>query len=420
MKLAAALMAVTAMANSVPPKSGPVSGNAAPPVNVNSRYTVESVELTRDSGRVSGRLRDRMNALVGTRFDQEVFDTLTATIRRELDNHRVSMRVARGSQPEHVRVVFEVPQGDKVEVVVPRLVYHSKQNFTFGADMNVRSRDFVISAGLLTDNDELSERYSGIRAGFARENLAGGHLRLEVRAESFRDQWNGATTRALAASADQPGIYRSRVGFAPSATILFTRDLTLQLGVSMQRVETQYPSTRHELSSAAVSTLRFQRRWEASNATRHALGASWTLRASTRMLGGDFVYGRQAVDANYEFTSGRDTVMATFQAGLLNGRAPLFERFMLGNSRTLRGWNKFDVAPFGGDRMAHGSVEFRHGMLRAVYDTGAVWQGAGDPRVRHSAAVGITKGSVMAVTFLVAFPLREGRVEPIFITGINF
>lgn len=366
-----------------------------------------------------------MNALVGTRFDQEVFDGLADRLRREMDNRRVSMKIVRGSMPEHVRVIFEVPKGDSVEVVVPRLAYHSKQNFTFGGDVNIRSRDFVLSAGLLTDNDELSERYSGVRAGVARDNLGGGHLRLEVRVESWREQWNGSVVGALADAPDQPGIYRSRTGFQPTATILFTRDLTLQLGVSMQRVETLNSSIRHQLSSAAVSTLRFQRRWEASPATRHEFGASWALRASTRTLASDFVYGRQTVEANYELNSGRETFLATFQAGLLNGRAPLFERFMLGNSRTLRGWNKYDVAPLGGNRMAHGSLEYRHGIFRTVYDTGAVWQRDGDAplagaNVRHSIAFGLSKGSVMAFTFLVAFPLREGRIEPIFLTGINF
>ena len=32
-------------------------------------------------------------------------------------------------------------------------------------------------------------------------------------------------------------------------------------------------------------------------------------------------------------------------AGVLTGTAPLFERFSLGNTTTLRGWNKYDLAP---------------------------------------------------------------------------
>src|SRR6478735_1117317 len=58
----------------------------------------------------------------------------------------------------------------------------------------------------------------------------------------------------------------------------------------------------------------------------------------------------------------RDDYSAISQAlvfgGILNGDAPLFERFTLGDSSTLRGWSKFDLAPVGGTRVAHGSLEY--------------------------------------------------------------
>ena len=57
----------------------------------------------------------------------------------------------------------------------------------------------------------------------------------------------------------------------------------------------------------------------------------------------------------------------------ISGRAPLFERFVLGTSSTLRGWNKFDIDPLGGDRMVHNTLEYRYRMLEVFYDTGAVW-----------------------------------------------
>ena len=50
----------------------------------------------------------------------------------------------------------------------------------------------------------------------------------------------------------------------------------------------------------------------------------------------------------------------------MNGRAPLFERFTLGDSRTLRGWSKFDVAPVGGSRVAHGSLEYTLPLARRL------------------------------------------------------
>ena len=58
------------------------------------------------------------------------------------------------------------------------------------------------------------------------------------------------------------------------------------------------------------------------------------------------------------------------------GRAPLFERFVLGNASTLRGWNKFDLDPLGGDRAVHGSIDYRYRFVTVFYDTGVLWNGS--------------------------------------------
>ena len=58
---------------------------------------------------------------------------------------------------------------------------------------------------------------------------------------------------------------------------------------------------------------------------------------------------------------------------MITGRAPLFERFVLGNSTTLRGWNKYELDPLGGNRMVHNSVEYRYGVFQVFYDSGAIW-----------------------------------------------
>ena len=112
--------------------------------------------------------------------------------------------------------------------------------------------------------------------------------------------------------------------------------------------------------------------------------------------------------------------MVNFQAGLLSGRAPLLERFTLGNSRTLRGWNRFDVDPLGGERMAHGSLEYRYRHLRIVYDTGTVWRKGGAAVLRHSAAIGLASSKTGGFSALIAFPIHGGAITPIFVTGINF
>ena len=109
--------------------------------------------------------------------------------------------------------------------------------------------------------------------------------------------------------------------------------------------------------------------------------------------------------------------MVTFQAGLISGHAPLYERLVLGNSSTLRGWNKYDIDPLGGSRMASGSVEYRYRVFQIFYDAGAVWDKGQDPTPRNSVGVGLRKDGF---SLAVAFPLKDGRVDPVFMAGMNF
>ncbi len=107
-------------------------------------------------------------------------------------------------------------------------------------------------------------------------------------------------------------------------------------------------------------------------------------------------------------------------AGGITGTPPLFERFVLGNSTTLRGWSKFDLAPLGGTRMAHGSLEYGYHGFQVFYDTGALWDDGRRTAIpKHSLGVGYrTKedGFFLAL----AFPVKAGRAQPIFMTGVTF
>jgi outer membrane protein assembly factor BamA len=109
---------------------------------------------------------------------------------------------------------------------------------------------------------------------------------------------------------------------------------------------------------------------------------------------------------------------------VIYGRSPLFERFVLGNSETLRGWNKYDLAPLGGNRAVSATVTYGYQIMRVFYDTGAIWDRGTRPEERHSAGIGVTTGLGLfgknALLLAVAFPLRGGRVEPVFIAGMNF
>jgi len=90
----------------------------------------------------------------------------------------------------------------------------------------------------------------------------------------------------------------------------------------------------------------------------------------------------------------------------------------------LRGWNKYDLDPLGGNRMAYGSVTYGYRILRVFYDAGSVWDQGTSPEARQSAGIGVSSGLGIlekgAFLLAVAFPLRQGRADPVLIAGMNF
>ena len=62
-------------------------------------------------------------------------------------------------------------------------------------------------------------------------------------------------------------------------------------------------------------------------------------------------------------------------------------------------------------------AEYRYGAFQAFYDSGAVWDRNDAAVLRHSAGVGLRQG---VFSLAVAFPLREGHIDPIFMLGMNY
>jgi outer membrane protein assembly factor BamA len=95
----------------------------------------------------------------------------------------------------------------------------------------------------------------------------------------------------------------------------------------------------------------------------------------------------------------------------------LYEQFVLGNATFLRGWNKFEIDPWGGNRFVHNSVEYRYGVFQVFYDTGAVWESGQAAIPRHSVGVGLRQS---AFFLAIAVPVRDSRLDPIFMVGMNY
>jgi outer membrane protein assembly factor BamA len=385
--------------------------------NVNSRYTVESVHVAGyRSSKISTALRSELEAVVGQKFDQTLLDRISVHIRRDLRVEKVAVKVSRGTQPEHVKIDFfvENQRSTDFDIGVPMFTYNSKQGWSGRGEVRTDIAGNRLSLALVSDGNELVERFSGIETKIARR-LGTSRILIGFEFDSYHEQWNRATEDAALTG----GLYRSRQNFQPSMTILLAEPLTLSVGVSVQSLEQQFPSAMTQSSNLLVSALRYHGNWSNGGAGQ-SVDAGYIVRAATRALGSDFVFLRNTIDARYQLTSGKQMVIVSFLAGAINGQAPLFERFVLGNSNTLRGWNKFNLDPTGGDRVVHGSVEYRWRYLQAFYDTGAVWDRRTEPDQKQSVGIGVRSSSKDGLLLAVAFPLKNGRVDPVFIAEFNF
>ncbi|MGD0632410.1 MAG: BamA/TamA family outer membrane protein [Terracidiphilus sp.] len=402
-----------------------LAGTPEQDMNVNTRYTVESVELAGDNPGISTGLRGELTRLVGAKLNPAALDELATRIRRELHVRAVTHRLLRGQSPEHVRVVFDVRGTPaKFEASVPKLLYRTDAGFSGLVEGTATVGAHAFTFGGVSDGDNLAERYTGIIARYEDKRLATDRIRFRLDFESYRDQWSPATTTALeqpGAASDTSGIYRTRQNIEPLVTFQLLRGapgvMNLTVGTSFERLQMQLPAARTESANAMVTTLRYHRRVEGSGANQQEWDAGYSLRAATNVLGSDFAYARHQGDAQYVYSWGRSQILDDLTAGAITGQAPLFERFILGNSTMLRGWNRFELDPLGGNRVVHNTLEYRYRLLDVFYDSGAIWDQGQAPVLRHSLGVGVRQGNTYAA---LAFPVREGHIEPVFMVGMNY
>ncbi len=392
-------------------------------INVNSRYTVERVNVSGNaSGRVTLELRQELDAVVGQKLDHSVLDRLAARIRRDLRVQTVSIHVKRGQVPDHVTVEFEVDNAHHrdFDVDIPKFAYHSRQGWTGIGEATTTVGNTAMTFGVLSEGDELVERFSGIRARLERTSLGTRRVRFRFEFDSYHEQWNPSTLSALPEDRSVLGTYSTRQNFQPTMTVVLAQPLTWSFGVSFQQLSMQFPISRTESANSVESSLRFHKGWEDGESNKQAVDAGYTLRTATRVLDSDFVYVRHSAKVRYELSKGRNELILDFSAGGIEGRAPLFERFVLGNASTLRGWNKFDLDPIGGDRAVHGSVDYRYRFVTVFYDTGVLWNGPINTGTKRGAGFGFRSEGKEGFLVAVAFPLKSGHVDPVLIAGFNF
>jgi outer membrane protein assembly factor BamA len=398
--------------------------------NVNSRYTVETVLVSGDGWtanlatdhdtRISSALRKEMTALIGEKLNPTLLDDLARRLRKEFHARTVEHRVLRGKSPDYVQVVFNIQlRPTRFDVSVPKFLYNSTQGWTGAVEGTATIEHNGFTFGLVSDGDDLPERYTGLVARYENTRLGSDKVRLRFQFESYHEQWNRSTIDSLppdGTPVDTSGLYRSRQNFEPELTFQVAKPLAVSVGTSFQRFEDQNPAAQTEAANALTATLRYHQRLEGS-ADQQDLDAGYNLRAATKILNSDFAYARHRWEFRYMLTRGKSVVIDDLTAGMIMGRAPLFERFVLGNSSTLRGWNKYDLDPLGGNRMVHNSVEYRYGVFQIFYDSGTIWDRTEAAVLRHSVGLGLRQG---VFSMAVAFPLKEGRIDPVFMVGMNY
>jgi hypothetical protein len=432
--------ALSLLGQSLAPEDQTAETEPASDLNVNSRYTIESVNFIDHSDyKLSTSSREEIRRLVGAKVSSDALDRLTAHLRGELRAHDVTFKLMRGAQPDSVRVLIQVDRaGGSIDASIPTLSYNSQLGFTGMGQLTSTIGPNAFTFRMLRDVDTLIERYTGIQAKYERNITANGRIRIGFEFDGYADEYDSSTLAALDNSSRPSslgaGAYGSRLNYEPSATFVLAEPLTYTVGFSFEQLNGLPSAARSESANAVVNTLRYHQRWRGSNTPgsdmpgfgprTQELDAGYSLRAATTVLASDLPYTRHLAHLKYNYTSRAQSVEVTMMAGAIYGQAPLFERFALGNSTLLRGWNMFDLDPLGGNRLVYGSVTYGYHMMRVFYDTGSVWDQGKSPEPKQSAGVGVSSGLGVldkgAFLLALAFPLRQGHVTPMLIAGMNF
>lgn len=195
-----------------------------------------------------------------------MLDDISKRLRKEFHARAVTHRVLRGASPEYVRVVFEMQyRPTRFDVSVPKFLYQGKQGWSGEVDGTVSYKQNGFTFGLVSDGDELAERYAGLLARYENVRLGTDRLKMRFEFDSFHTQWNRSTLDGLSSvhagnAGDWSGTYRTRQNFQPAVTVVLAKPLTLTFGASFQRFQSQYPTARTEAANSVLTSLRFHRR----------------------------------------------------------------------------------------------------------------------------------------------------------------
>jgi outer membrane translocation and assembly module TamA len=404
--------------------------------NINSRYVVDAIQFEGTRLEISAELNAELQKMVGANVNSAQLRNLADRIRQEnSDSIYVRWKLQRSSEPQHVNVVYEARKArNTLAFNVLRGTYHSRQGFG-GQIFGLRYTHVpmgTLSFDMFNSADEFIERYSGYRAGYTIGNDSRG-LSFAINYSSFRAQWKTNTLEADQQSAASPGLYRLRDTLSGKLNWRQTLSPRTLFGayarIEFNELQMQSPTTGFQKSNVVRGGLNFNHAIQTDKQS-HALRGSYEGSAGTSVIDSDFIFSRHEGKFDYSYTQRSHLIQANFQAGTISGNAPMVERFSIGNSKTLRGWNKYEINPLGGDRMLYGSASYGYKFITGFYDIGSVWNAAESSVTRQSAGFRLGKTRCRnglsllphpeCFSMTVGFPIHGGNAKPSFIVGMGF
>jgi hypothetical protein len=284
--------------------------------------------------------------------------------------------------------------------------------------------------------EPLIERIAGYKYGAWVEYK---RVRFDGKYSSFRSQWSNDTLYADAHStADDPKLYRLRDTIEPTAKVTITPDLHVTFGYLNSLLQMQSPSLHFETVRTATGELNYSLYTSSSKA--HQITGSYDIHAAGDVLGGAQSYTRHHGSLGYTYILNKkdhpsfselfdqSRLHLDLALGRITGSAPMFERFSLGNTQTLTGWNKYEISPLGADRMAYTSIGFNHKYAEVRYSIGSLWDEGRPIVVRNSIGVQPLLGSILhlpkparfvlnIVSPTISFPLTHSDAHSIITIG---
>jgi len=391
--------------------------------NINARYLVEEVELRGiDEDELSAELRTELHALAGRQLDSDEAERVETRLKQAFPEYDIARRTVRGTQPGRIKMIFSANRAEwarwlRFEPLDANFIYHSEQGWGANLPLSFSGRHVLITPSfVIDDGDDLIEEYGGFALRIESRKIGSERLGAFFEWSTFDQTWRDPTLAAIAQDPAGPRPYRNRMSVTPLLKFAITRQLTVGGGVRVTELDPLADGGDSQMANAVIGSVVFAQRSRPGSGPRQQFNANFTVRAGTATLESDLVYERYVGAATYALTRDHHEISASAMAGRISGDAPLFERFALGDSRTLRGWDKYDIAPAGGDRMFHSSLEYRYRGLGMFLDAGSVWDTGAERRIRVATGLTFSRGPAFVT---LGFPVNTEEFGAVFTMGVR-